>query len=257
VTWVVGRTVMVGYALGLSDIRVTLSDGSERDCVRKIYPVGRMIALGFAGSVAIGFAMVDRLAALLRDAAPGMGWDPAAVAEWWPADAREVFERCPQAEQELSCHLMMLGTHPNQDNGPFAQSYVYRFTSPDFHAERAQAEQVVSIGSGAAISRYVAAIAELSDNYDLLRLEAAGPRGVALGTMSSLTRLIEDHPTAGISQHLHVCVVHRDRIELGPNDQRYFAHPERDLVMPPVANSLAELTELLTKAGLSSAGARC
>ncbi len=48
-----------GYSVGVSDIRVTLYDGSERDCLQKIYPIAQSIALGFAGSVRIGFEMVD------------------------------------------------------------------------------------------------------------------------------------------------------------------------------------------------------
>ena len=53
-----------GFAVGISDIRVT-TPNEERDCLQKIYAVGPGVALGFAGSVAIGFAMVDRLRAKL------------------------------------------------------------------------------------------------------------------------------------------------------------------------------------------------
>jgi hypothetical protein len=52
---------MWGYSIGISDIRVTLADGSERDCLQKIHPVAQSIALGFAGSVAIGFRMVSTM----------------------------------------------------------------------------------------------------------------------------------------------------------------------------------------------------
>ena len=59
-TWIVGRSIPFGYSVALSDIRVTL-DGREIDCLQKIYPVGPFIAMGFAGSVPIGFAMIDRM----------------------------------------------------------------------------------------------------------------------------------------------------------------------------------------------------
>lgn len=258
-TWVVGRSVIVGYAVGLSDIRVTLCDGSERDCLRKIYPVGRMLALGFAGSVAIGFAMVERLATLLGGAAPGMGWDPTIVADWWPADARLVFEQFPEAERKLHAHLIMLGAHPNQNNGdvPWARCYVYRFMSPDFDVQLAPAEHVVSIGSGSGVSHYIQVLAGLRDSDELLQLEAVVPGGVALGTMDSLTKAIAANPTPGVSTRLHLCLVRRDLIEISANDQRYVGHPELDLIMPAVANSKAELEQLLSQAGLSSAGASC
>jgi hypothetical protein len=44
----------MGYGFGISDVRVTLGDGTEADCLQKLYPIGRYLAAGFAGSVAIG-----------------------------------------------------------------------------------------------------------------------------------------------------------------------------------------------------------
>jgi hypothetical protein len=37
---------MWGYSIGISDIRVTLADGSEHDCLQKIYPIAQSITLG-------------------------------------------------------------------------------------------------------------------------------------------------------------------------------------------------------------------
>jgi hypothetical protein len=65
-TWIVGMPTMWGYSFAVSDVRVTLADGSERDCLQKIYPVARSIALGFAGSVRLGFKMVEAMKALSR-----------------------------------------------------------------------------------------------------------------------------------------------------------------------------------------------
>ncbi|WP_260736442.1 hypothetical protein [Tunturiibacter lichenicola] len=56
-TWVVGIPTTFGYAFGISDVRVTLGDKTEIDCLQKIYPIGRYVAAAFAGSVKIGFAM--------------------------------------------------------------------------------------------------------------------------------------------------------------------------------------------------------
>ena len=85
-TWVVGRPVPFGYSVGLSDIRVTLlPDRTEWDCLQKVYAVAPNIAAAFAGSVEIGFAMIDRLKHHLRLPAPGLGWDPAFVVSNLPA----------------------------------------------------------------------------------------------------------------------------------------------------------------------------
>jgi hypothetical protein len=54
VTLVVGTPTKFGYGFGILDIRITLGYGSEADCLQKIFPVGRWVAAGFAGSVQIG-----------------------------------------------------------------------------------------------------------------------------------------------------------------------------------------------------------
>src|SRR5579872_3264411 len=102
-TWIVGMPTIFGSAIGVSDIRVSFADGSTKDCLLKIFPVGRDIALGFAGSVRIGFSMVEYLARLLSQAGPDQAWDPVAVAEWWEKDARDVFYDAPEEERRCGC----------------------------------------------------------------------------------------------------------------------------------------------------------
>lgn len=70
-------------------MRVTLSDGSERDCLQKIYKVGNLIAAGFAGSVAIGFGMIDKLTELLACDDPMRAWDLL----WSPRGGRKMHEK--------------------------------------------------------------------------------------------------------------------------------------------------------------------
>jgi len=82
---------MFGYGIGISDVRVTLEDGSQHDCLQKMYPVGRFMAMGFAGSVRIGFAMLEELSSLLGAAGEDQMWNPNDVAEWWPEDAPLTF----------------------------------------------------------------------------------------------------------------------------------------------------------------------
>jgi hypothetical protein len=64
-TWIIGTPTMFGYSFGISDVRVTLGGNREIDCLQKVHPVGRFIAAGFAGTVRIGFEMVDGLRQLL------------------------------------------------------------------------------------------------------------------------------------------------------------------------------------------------
>src|ERR1700722_10946377 len=69
-TWVVEVPVPFGYSIGCADIRVTFSDGTEKDCLQKIYQVGPVVCAAFAGSIRIGFAL-QRISQLLNNVEPG------------------------------------------------------------------------------------------------------------------------------------------------------------------------------------------
>jgi hypothetical protein len=80
-TWVIGASSIFDYGAMMSDVRVTFRDGRERDLVQKAYPVGPYIVAGFAGSVRIGFQMLESLAKFLivPPNAPQPGaWEPEA-----------------------------------------------------------------------------------------------------------------------------------------------------------------------------------
>lgn len=258
-TWVVGRAIPFGYSVALSDIRVTLADGSEVDCLQKIYPVGPHIALGFAGSVPIGFAMVERLRQLLAGLEPNMAWEPDVVAEWWPEDAREVFQAFGAETRSHGCHLLMAGAHPNRNNGDshWALSYIHRFRSPDFLSKLAGGDEIVSVGSGSGVAEYSEALRRLGDGFEFLQLEVIGPGMSAFGLMESVSHAIQINPTPGISRHLHVCIAARNEIRLGRNDGGFFGGEGGGLLMPPVAQSLDELSQLLGARGQALSDATC
>jgi len=140
----------MGYAVGISDIRVTFSDGSERDCLQKIYPIARFIAAGFAGSVRIGFEMLNGLAFQLRGAPENMAFFPQEVADCLTPLARDVFQSFPPEERALHSHLMLLGAHPTVDVGipGVARCSVHILRSPEFVPAISRIGEVVSIGSG-------------------------------------------------------------------------------------------------------------
>jgi len=285
-TWIVGAEGMLGYGVGLSDIRVTLSDGREIDCLQKIYGVGNFLAAGFAGSVAIGFALVDRLTELLT-CGPEGAWDPVAVAEWWPQDAREIFDRFPKDERELQSHMILVAAHPSEDTGPsgWSRNYVYTFRSPDFRGLRCVQPEVAAIGCGSNFEPCRAAVQSLSKNHDwrftLMKAELGCRGGMATLLGFHLTELLRETRPAGVSAHLHCCWVYRGKIVIAPTDyaskgrwsvfslgveaaEQALADPEKNrpvspgmefFRMPPVAKSLKELEAMLQRQGLSAARA--
>ena len=263
-TWIVGRTIPFGYSVALSDIRVTLGDGREVDCLQKIYPVGPFIAMGFAGSVSIGFAMIERARQLMNPLETGMAWEPDVVAEWWPSDAREVFAAMSSEAQENGCHLLMIGAHPSKNNGDssWAMSYVFRFRSPNFEATSTRADEVVSIGSGEGVTEYMNALERMGgiseEAFQFLQLEQIRPGGSAWGLMQSISHVVESTPTPGISHHLHVCLALRGEIRLSTNNRETIGgDTSTDVVMPPVATTMEQLIVMLNLSAEAAADARC
>jgi hypothetical protein len=286
-TWVVGAVAPFGYGIGISDIRVTLANRMELDCLQKIYPVGRFLALGFAGSVAIGFAMVDKLTELLYSADESRAWDPTVVANWWRSDARQVFQQFPSIERDSHSHLILIGTHPTQNNGDsdWPTAYVYTFRSPDFEPLRSGAGEVVAIGSGNFEPMCREAVHRISSDHEARFNIWKGEQGVSggMGTMLGwqLTMILKETQPQGISSHLHYCWVYRGRIVVRTNNHATIGAwstfdagpdaPERvteaidagrqdssgieSFIMPTIAKSWRELENLLHGRGASAVGA--
>jgi hypothetical protein len=260
VTWIIGRAGPFGYAVGLSDIRVTLRDGSERDCLQKIYNVGPHLVLGFAGSVAIGLEVINQLGAVLPPSNPSLAWIPQVVAENLPRGTKELFRSFPEAERKLGLQLILLAAHPTENDGaaPWGRCYVYRFSSPNFEPKIAGPAQIVSIGSGSNVAAYASALGRLENDFELLKFQQYHRDGPAIVLMSSISAELRKLPIKGISPHLHICIVSRGEVRIGENNIQRDDAPEKSFMMPPVATNMEELRTILSTAKVSSLEqARC
>lgn len=274
-TWVVGTPYGFGYGIGISDVRVTVGS-SYYDCLQKIYPVGQFIAMGFAGSVRIGFAMVDAASSFLHSDDKSLACDPIEVSKQWPSPARKVFGGFPQAERSEQCHLMMISVHPTENCGesPWARPYVHIFRSPEFEPVSIAVNKVGAIGCGEVADPCRKAVEELSSDYARMSLirqaEQGTPGGMASMLGIQLTGVLKDAQPKGISAHLQYCWVYRGRIIIKTNDHsvsgRWSAfeigsgitgQPSPDLsgatfTMPKLTTSWSELDEILRAAGASA-----
>lgn len=262
-TWIVGAAPPIGYAVGISDIRVTFVDGSERDCLQKIYPISAFIALGFAGSVRIGFGIVDALKNHLRDLPEGAAWFPNDVADDLVLIAKEIFQRSALTEQQLRSELILLGAHPNEDIGipGYARCTVHTLSSPNFAAVPS-AGKVVSLGSGTGVAKYKEMLEFYSSHENVLLFLKGEMMGAGMGFLPlsmSMQKTVEEHPTPGISQHTHICVVRRGSVYVGTNDEdRYPPTGEKiEFRMPPVATTWNEFENMVSAANHSPLGASC
>ena len=277
-----------GYSFGLSDIRVTLGNGSEHDCLQKIYPIANSIALGFAGSVRIGFAMVNVMKEWLYCEAPDKAWNPDETAELWPEVARKVFAAASPRDRAAHCHLMMLSVDPRTTNGPWPRSFTYVFKSPDFKPDQILWNKVSGIGSGNFIDTYKSSLEQLSNdheqNFSMMRMETGAPGGMGTNLGFRVTRLIQDTNPSGISSHLHYCWVYLGKTIIKTNDhvtigawtgmdagsginQPVSSQPAsvlsksqdipgaKHFQMPKIAQSWDELQQILGAIGASAEGA--
>jgi hypothetical protein len=246
-TWIIGRAGPFGHAIGISDVRITLPDGREVDCLRKIYKVGNDLALGFAGSVAIGLEAVAQMTAALNLYGLDRVWDPLYIGRTVPDGLRLMFNSCSPQERELGCELMLLSAHPIYNDGPapWARCYVHRFRAPDFTPIESAPAEIVSIGSGVGVREYSEALERLGKDMEMFKLEVGFPGGSGIALLSSISSLLAKVPTPGISQHLEICLVGRGSVRRG-----HFSHEGDE--GPRLANSMLELRDLLQDMGITA-----
>lgn len=261
-TWIVGAAAALGYAVGISDVRVTFGDESECDCLQKIYPMARFIAAGFAGSVQIGFAMLDGLSHLLRGAPEDQAFFPQEVVNCFSPLASEVFQSFPADERASHSHLMLLGAHPTDDVGipGYARCSVHTLRSPGFVPTIAPIGEVVSIGSGSGFPPYQEALASFSSNpMSLMQMETAGLGASSVILSMVVQKTIERNPSSVISPHAHICLVHRGFVDVRPNnhDQYPQSGEKIEFRMPRVATSWNEFTRMASTDCKSPQGAIC
>lgn len=266
-TWIVGMPFMLGYPVLISDIRVTWPDGIERDCLQKVYPVGRYIAAGFAGSVFSGFVMVENLGRVLNRMPEGYAWIPRQVALEWRRKARYIYRRILEAHPEVSsagCQLVFAGVSPQEDMGipGTAKPWVWKMSAPDFEPEFASMNTPVSIGSGETCEEYRRILQSLADQHEtfpLYQAEVGMLGGFGMVLQFFLSQKIGEHPFPGVSPFVHLCLIRRGEILLRGIDRSYYplGGEKVENPMPPVIGSYEAFRQYSRENGLSEAEATC
>jgi hypothetical protein len=214
---------MFGYGFGISDVRVTLADGTEVDCVQKIYEIGRHVAAGFAGSVIIGFAMLDELRKLTKYEDERMACDPLAIAADLPEYAQNIFASFPSRDRDNQCHLMVISAHPTEHvgNPNWPRSHVHIFKSPRFEAQSIPVHTLGSIGCGSAYEPCRQILESFSTDHKrrdfFTQGEVGVPGGMATLVGNNLTTTLKKVQPKGVSAHLHYCWVYRGRTIISTN----------------------------------------
>jgi len=247
-----------------SDIRVTFSDGTNHDILQKAYPITNFIAAGFAGSVRIGFCLLQSLAEstwLPDEAQSTQAWDPVWVAERWSGTARRIFDAAPSQERALGSQFLMLGASPTEGPEFGSRMFLVRFAAPDFRPGiMGRVIMSCSIGTGSGVEEYKRSIKPLLRlTSGINRAEVMNPNGWAQELAFSISRAVNWHPKDGISSHFHAVVVRRGSLSTWNNDETIH-HADGSVVevrMPPVAYSYEEFLALAEKYRSEASCATC
>jgi hypothetical protein len=251
VTWVIG---MSGHLLGavlVADVRVSFPSG-ERDMLRKIHPVAPNIALGFAGSVAVGFDMVESLHDYIASVGVGDCPPPGRIIHrWWRHARRHWRENVTAERQNLGCKLIVAGAYPAK--GFKHGNVAYRLSAPEFTPERIDREPQ-AIGSGNGVAQYRQLLGQSGhqwyqqyQKHPQFLQSSAGPLTV-FGDI--LREAIAQTPAKGVSEHLHLCVVRCDDILWDTNDTTL--KNGQQWKMSKVATDRASYLKLVKQHGLAT-----
>lgn len=260
-TWVIGAASVLCTGVIISDVRVRFADGRTADMLQKAYPVGNYIAAGFAGSVYIGFQLIESLRDILfiPEGVGNGAFDPVQVAHEWTPLAQEIFRNAPAEERRNGAQIVLVGISPTEHLGvpEFPRVYVIRFTAPFFvPGFMEKGLRICGIGSGAKVKQYKRALRPLSRSGSGIHQSGVEwARNLAFCT----TIAVRDYPYEGISEHFHVVGIRLGEMVVVKNDMTTHPlnQPPIELRMPPVAQSWQEFNDMARNQLIPSAGAAC
>lgn len=147
-TWVIGAVSLLGYGVLVSDVQVSWRNSDrELPILQKAHFVGNTVVAGFAGSVRIGFRLIESLHAGMAKAAPHEAWHPWWIAKHWPKEGRRIFDSSESDEKRLRSELLLVGISPTEQRGDVPKVYLVRMSSPTFEPKLATKPlSMVSIG---------------------------------------------------------------------------------------------------------------
>ena len=259
-TWIVGTVPPFGYSILISDIRVSWADGTELDCLQKIHKVGDDFLCGFAGSIKIGFDLLNALAAQLPSQQHRT--PPVLAQDWIPSLARRVFQAAPAEEKKSGCQLIIAAAHPTENLGdvPWSRTYVWTFSQRNnFDPEACAAGDAVGIGNGSDVSAYVTALRDARRDIFFLKLITHGEFAQAGHLAKTMHESVLKNPKAGVSPFFQMGMVTRGQAQLGHYN---YTRSEQDgtkkeVRVPPVAQTFKAFQDFCRTGKLNATCAIC
>ncbi len=257
-TWVAAMaSAELPEAACVADIQITFKYRNKEvthNGLRKVYRITHSLAVAFSGTVSIAFRLLENM----RQQEAPLHDKPHALMTSWPTSAARVF-RASQKKEKEGVGLLVLGLDHNHSGQPMP--FVYKLESPDFTPYKANGAELLSIGCGT--RQYAAAIQNTCNEPNSFRAyerrEFRG-RGIGIGLVGMMAMEWRSQPAKGVSEELLCCIV-------SPYDSVDFPYrasignastgETRQVGMPQLATSWAEVQRIAKSLGLSAAGAIC
>ena len=261
-TWVSGAGSIGGHGILVSDVRVTFTDKSEADLLRKSYPVGPYIMAGFAGSVQIGMKLIKNLTQELesRKSNEDGAWVPESVAKHWSSTAAKVFAGSVAEERKLGSQIVLVGLTQERKPPFISQVSLITLKGPNFlpkYQRRAEmTRDVAQIGSGAELELYRDLLRDFSKEGFSMTSSNSLQKDMLLWSeiFSDFTRRkLAKEKIPGISPHLHLLFSRIGEFGLTNNDNRF--DDGLTFKMPDVASDYETFLKLCKAKGKAAAGA--
>jgi hypothetical protein len=189
-------------------------------------------------------------------------WIPGWVAFNWYRRPRRAFARAPAHVKSNGASIILVGVSPTADVGipGWARPTVAIMRAPDFFPRILKLQEVGAIGSGSGVDLYVHELEELQRNYhDYWQAETGAPGGYGRILLHFLQQTVEEHPSPGVSHHLHLCLVRRGEIRLMKSDHTVFPPngPAVKVQMPEVATTWSEFNQMCSDISVEATQAKC
>ncbi|MGH8586195.1 MAG: hypothetical protein ACREWE_08460 [Gammaproteobacteria bacterium] len=249
VTWVFGNATILGSAISVADIQVTVNDDTI-DCLRKLYALDHNVLGGFAGDVLAGFTILASLQRYLHGHEDVL--EMSQVYEALSTLAKDEFSRLDARNQAGGSEILLAGASTVKEAVYGSRADVGRFVYPDFEPEIVPRGEWASIGSGSDVESYRRELQAVpgDEARGLMPLEANSPGGFANAmTISIIDNVFNMPPVDGVSKHFHVGTVFAHGCTIRRSDRTYFPGdgPPQRVAMPEVADSWPALTRLLER----------
>lgn len=220
VTWVIGMAEHPTGAVLVGDVCVTFTNsGTEHDMLQKIHAVAPNMACGFAGSVRVGFEMVESLRAYIAAGSWGDCPPTGRIVSKWRRQARRAWDQIDPPAKKLGCSLIVAGAQAPK--GFVHKNIAYRLRDPQFEPERIDREPR-AIGSGNQVAEYCKLLGQSGFEWYLQYQEHPELMHPDAGPLAPFGAILADaiqkNPAKGVSPHLHLCVVRCNDMHWGTND---------------------------------------